>query len=984
MLKNFRLLHLILALVMTLSSFTSSAASSAFLIRGLSFAKLQEAGIQSIRKSITPEGKVLYEFLDGSSDVTKRLEFGRAGRADWEELRPSKLRRYFQELKANGGKAAIDKVKLANLAPEVFAFFVALGALAVKDLVFNYNDDPLAIEHFLNGQKDPVGQIGFAAFMMANGVAAEPLMAVVESKAARFAIPYFGMSVGMVASNITSEVLRMPGLAECAAVKSGQSIKQAVTGPLVLAVKIYNKTVEAPAKIDACDKAYDAWMKFSFSEKGHEWAPGLFAMIASTFAASLVEWGAEKIATFVGIELVMKALPSGWAVSGLRWSYKVAKIAGFMYLQSKFETPLKLAWKNAIQYGPPIKASIQTLGVLALRKLTYGWNPETGTNRAGQPACKEPLEKNCFLDLDLELQNFQSLMAKWREAHLDSVSIASNNWQELLFQMSAEYRMSKKFYIDFVSDLWKKKFQSAPGFTPLMDRALPLYGVTPKGLGKGEESMYLQRPSEIQDMQLETIHDVAHFFAQFEDMKPFLRGLSPASQQLVNSILATLVSNDVQKIGQALQEIRYHLAIDPSSKVILDSAELAPILRPLFKALGNPKPLWEPGQGYLRLMAQDPNSPIYQKNPFPLDVPTEYLARQMVFGPDIEEGEKLIDHSLPGLPLHFKAPMIRVRGNYQLQERKFSERIPDDVKKSIFRVRFAFDGWGQMTDQGSIFDFLRNEGVRPEIVGDAKGHQIQQWWEKYPEQDFASTWLSYENNYQDIIQDLHGKLFDIDAVTTIGNYQTTLPDRLLKATNSTPVSNGVLSALEEERSVYIYLLDSMLQTLNSQKTDVLPKAENNFYSILEPAKKNQDSNQPWTKNLLQEWTHVRELLGRLEQKTVFENDGKKTYVVSHVTNSEIEEQIKKLDQIVDDYRVIPSCVLMTDYQNKVAQMALKGLKDSQQELQNYAEVINNVSYVAKISGKNGAEIMKRRCQKTSGSSGLLKAQSQGCNSGDGT
>ena len=631
MLKHLKWLHFILALVMTLSSFNSMAASSAFLIRGLSFAKMQEAGVQSIRKSITPEGKVLYEFLDGSSDVMKRLEFGKAGRADWEDFRPSKLRQYFQVLKESGGKAALDKIKLANLAPEIFAFFAALGALSVKDVIFNYNDDPLAIQHFLKGQADPVGQIGFASFMMANGVAAEPLMAVVESKAARFAIPYFGMSIGMVASNITNEVLRFPGLMECSAAISGRSLGQAV-GALPLAIMKYSTETltTAPEANVACDKAYDAWMKTSFADKGHEWAPGLFAMIASTFAASLAERFLEAV-TVVGVELMLKTLgPTSWAVTGLRWSYKVAKIAGFMYLQTKIETPLKFIWKNSIQYGPPLKASVQTLGVLALRKINYGWNPETGTNRAGQPACKEPLEKNCFLDLDLELQNFQSLMSKWRDAHLESVSVASNNWQEFLFQMSAEYRMSRKFYIDFISDLWEKKYKPASGFTPLMDRALPLFGVTPNGLKKEEESMYLQQPTEIQKMQLETVRKVVQSFAQHkEELEPLMQKMSSAGQNVVNSILSGLASPDIQKIGEALQELRYHLALDPSTKVVVDSLEVAPVLNPLFKALGNPKPLWAPGQGYLRLMAQDPNSPLYQKNPFPLAVPTEYLARQI-------------------------------------------------------------------------------------------------------------------------------------------------------------------------------------------------------------------------------------------------------------------------------------------------------------------------------------------------------------------
>ena len=87
--------------------------------------------------------------------------------------------------------------------------------------------------------------------MMANGAATQPLAAIFKSPRLHAGLPYLGMSVGMVASSIVSEVGHIPGLKECA-----------------LSLK-FNK--------DACDKAYEGWLKFSFAEKGMKMMPSLGA-----------------------------------------------------------------------------------------------------------------------------------------------------------------------------------------------------------------------------------------------------------------------------------------------------------------------------------------------------------------------------------------------------------------------------------------------------------------------------------------------------------------------------------------------------------------------------------------------------------------------------------------------------------------------------------------------------------------------------------
>ncbi|MES3037926.1 MAG: hypothetical protein V4736_08470, partial [Bdellovibrionota bacterium] len=99
------------------------------------------------------------------------------------------------------------------------SFFIAIGAMTTFDLLTNYNDNPVAYDQFLDGQKDPVGMLSFYAFMVANGVtnrAIQDLLGDKRNKQFRHFLPYFGMSMGMTASNMVHEIYHFPHLKDCA------------------------------------------------------------------------------------------------------------------------------------------------------------------------------------------------------------------------------------------------------------------------------------------------------------------------------------------------------------------------------------------------------------------------------------------------------------------------------------------------------------------------------------------------------------------------------------------------------------------------------------------------------------------------------------------------------------------------------------------------------------------------------------------------
>ncbi|MFN7728656.1 MAG: hypothetical protein ACK5P7_05835 [Bdellovibrio sp.] len=926
-----------------------NAAAAPLMVPGLgtfSITKLTQAGVSKINTVRNSAGEVVYQFVDDSGNVLRSFIFGKSNPQVLNEFMPSKLSRYFSYLGQNSGKIAKHKIK--DFPFEAFTFFVAIGAITTGELIFNYNQNPVAMDQFLTSQKDPVAQMGFAAFMVANGLTSEPLMAVAQTKGAKYFIPYLGMSVGMIASNIVHEIGHFPGLKECALGLGKRGLQQAtalVGGSAVPDMKV-------------CDKAFEAWTKMSLSEKGHEWAPGLFAMVASTALAGGIEaalTGSVGLAArmssavairMIAIEMLITVTPGGMVFRGARWTYKLAQLSGFIYLDVILRAPMVFTWKNSVQLGPQLRDADQRIGILAKRKLLNGWAAETALNAAGNPACAENQKEKCYLDLDRELIEFQAVSAKWREANLESVLMAHANWSQYLHQLTSQYRLSKQFYTDFASDLWKKKFETPENYTPLMDRALPLYGVTPKGLESEDQDKFLLQPSKVQEMQMQTVADVV---AGLSENAAQVNGLRADQRKVYEDIVAGLASKDINKIGIALQDLRYRLWKDPMQHLAPTMTELKNVLEPIFAKLGDPKPLMAPGQGYLKLVAKDPSNPIYANSPFSGGngialTPTapEYLVMQMIMGPDAQKGENTITNNLSGFPASFEAPRIRLDGQVRSQRLPQNPRLGVDLNQSIFGLKFWVERNGKVSGGGTMFDYLRNEGVRPEVLGDESEQRMAEWWEQYPEKQFTKAFISYEQEYEDIIQDLHQKLFRSES----------------SVLNRGPISNGILKALEQERSVYLYILDAFLNSSEGRRSAA--PADETKYSVLVAAGQLQNSQNDWTKAMMTQWKSLEVLLGKLQQKPVRTAQGTRNFVVSRVTNQELQNLNKSLEELVKQFPV-EDMDQLSDFQKKVIAAALQGLSATSQEILNLGQIINNVSYVENFLGDAGGEPMPRRC-----------------------
>src|SRR5690606_31030909 len=129
------------------------------------------------------------------------------------QFRPSKFRQWAKALQTTAGSTL--KSRTRNFPFEAASFFTAVGALQMYDLLFHADKNPMVISQFLEAQKDPLTYVSFASFVAANGLTTDPLMEVIESRRLRYFLPYFGMSMGLMASNITHDLARSPTLHAC-------------------------------------------------------------------------------------------------------------------------------------------------------------------------------------------------------------------------------------------------------------------------------------------------------------------------------------------------------------------------------------------------------------------------------------------------------------------------------------------------------------------------------------------------------------------------------------------------------------------------------------------------------------------------------------------------------------------------------------------------------------------------------------------------
>lgn len=596
------------------------------------------------------------------------------------QFKPSTLSMNF---KAN----MVDQIKRFPM--EAFTFFVAIGAINFAKVVFDESNNPVLMQQHLNAQGDPIAQISFLAFMMANGTVTQPLMGMAKSKKASAFIPYFGMTAGMMASNIVHELANSPNLLKCA-------------------VEVSSLRTEKKY----CDMAFESWQEKGL-ETIHEWAPSLISMISSTMASGYVTQLTNKTILLIkGVEFGFNFTPTGWVVKIGKYVAHLTQISLFISLDEIFHKIVRFPYMNLVKFGP---------------QLTELHNKITNTSSE-----KELIKLT---------KDFQKTISLWRQFNLENSLISHGSWITYLSEMSTTYNATKSFYGNVISEVITKSPQS-----PLI-KSYPLNGIIPKNIENTswKNEGYTLAPEAIEKLQLEKVKELVEKYNN-EAKLSISRSIEKNELAYLNVIFEGLNSQNIERIVQSLNKL---LSVQRDSYF---STHFKKITYSILRFLGGPQPVLKPGVGYAeQLLKTNSNSYISTlhvniwKNLGPVffDNPGQYLTYQMLAGADPMK-TKLFRKNTNGFDAEFISPKIPFKSNFSLPV--YNKNTPANGLKLAFEnlsVRNLTNNKVYENPSLAIFD--------AELPEDIKEKGFDFWWTENIEPQFLDAWVNFESRYMAIV-----------------------------------------------------------------------------------------------------------------------------------------------------------------------------------------------------------------------------------------
>jgi hypothetical protein len=712
----FLVILLTISLSLALIGLTPFSAEAKILSLGelglVSTKKLEQQGVTHIEPLKHPQtGQLSFRLIGKQGEVIKTIELKNWTKDELAEFRPSKIQSYFHILKTQSPHILKNKIKQFPM--EAFSFFVAIGAVTTSELIFNFSKNPVAMSQFLQSQADPVGQLGFAAFIMANGVTSEPLMMVTQSPTLRYFIPYLGMSVGMMASNIVHEIGHFPHLWECAIQRTN------------------------------CDKAYEAWLDYRFSEKWEQWAPGLISLVVSTAASGVLEIGiragAGAVIRWLGVELALSATPTGWAARAGRWVYKISQLAGFVYIDHLIYEPIHQAYQNAFGLSQRLQDSAARLSQSGLS--VARWIPQDSRIPLCDLKRLRRKGESCEEDFAYRIFVWQRDMAHWFELNLSAVLMSHQNWLQFLSELAHSYQSHKSFYLDFVTHLWSTRYLYKNTQESVLAKTAPLFGVKLNAKDFPAPEEYLFRPNAVEKQQYEYLRSALDQLMRSKDWLAIKNQMSGTELRLWRVIEQGLVSERLEDIGRSLQHVRFILRKDvPLLREAqpLSSGKMYRLAQMIYSTLGEPKPLLAPGALYLSLSA-DPEEKQSK-------LQAQQMAWAMLRGEDsTQKNSSLVKTNWSGFAISLKAPRLVQNPPQVLSPQWSSINTPEHQWEP---------GWHKVQSahgKTNAWLYLLTQ-VSPEAFGDSQGAGIERWWESRVDHSIRTALQKYQAEYNKIIE----------------------------------------------------------------------------------------------------------------------------------------------------------------------------------------------------------------------------------------
>ncbi len=787
-------------------------------------------------------------------------------------------------------------------------FAGAIGGLMYLQLLTDYASDPLSMVKHLDSLTDPIAHMAFFSFMAANGFASDMLLkkyagvpgrvgktaftpkGMVSASTMRIAIPYLGMSAGMMASSLTAEVLGLMKtcVSELLKKKDGVSMM-----------------AKAMGQMDPCDQAKNEF--FNFDNKVEQYIPMMLSMAVSAGTLTFAQKGyvggkaiiagsnaGKKIAgsklfetasklskptlQFIGLRMAASVTPAGWVFNSITVGaalVSLSQAAGFIFVDHSVNPIVSKLWAQFWRAG-----SVDNYDEALLKFFQHNqknnWNLDSNYTDAVKKH-QARSDKHTYNIVPV-LKTFQEQMDAWRLINHTKYFNGMQIWTQMTSDLLRELQATENFYGAYIGEVFNAfksqhivktegKIEDGRKWkaTYLPFRTFPLFGVKPTGHASCEsdpenctsDAEYNWfNPDMMVDFQKETIKQMipkfenAFIAEQQKRIKLRQAHLSVDSESKIKEIVEKLKnSSDQNEIGKILLEI---------NKIIKENTLNDPVavlmLGVLRKNLGDPHPVVVPGMAlpnmYMELFPQYfEKMPVKRRNGFTFKTYPEYLFYHMICGPDFKDTNDVLSQKL-GFAPKFNPPRIISKNT----------DIRIEVPAALMRRRLQSDSIGntsqippfiilcsQLVPQGVSFEIPFDSLYYSKVFegGKSQGENLMKFMSRSIKAPILGNWTDTKEEsttnadkwWLDNVKPLFSALF----VRLDTEFQSLL-NEMVEGLNSEKLSNGLFNTVIDPAGIFKRtqagrgLFKSSNQELNTYLTLL---AEIEMVQNLENYKKNQ-------------------------------------------------------------------------------------------------------------------------------------------------
>ncbi|OFZ28681.1 MAG: hypothetical protein A2622_06230 [Bdellovibrionales bacterium RIFCSPHIGHO2_01_FULL_40_29] len=728
------------------------------------------------------------------------------------------LLRMNNEAQAKSKKDGVFLNTTYRFTPESLTFFVAIGLVTTSSMWIKSEGDPLAMERHILSLKDPIAHASFYAFMMTNGfymdfqqkgAAFKSSHPMIQQRMMR-RFNYQGMALGSLASSIVADL--------------GHSGKMCVDS------WINQKTDEQ--SVQSCNEAWKSWTvrnKFTqyFPQIISMWASQAVTDLAdhksrewlgkktnSDFAKKILnkEWLVKQAYKVTGADVALTFAGGTWTMKGIRWIGNVTKFTLFVGVDHLVSPYIYRPLNNLIR---PLFFDFDAYEInklwkayddanwdekilkLPVKECFNFWKavPVVGVAYAYflPPKCeKSSLEK--------EIENYGIQAQQWRD-HLNSdVEADLAGWMEMTKELLNQMDYAYKFYRSFANTAFETlntqyRIQQNPSDADLMKnksgypfRTLPLFGVSmgdAKAMGGSNEDLYLNKPSEIEERQLEHIAATMQAVKQALDKSQV--PLTGIAMDKFKDIIKKMSSGNLNTIAAGINDMNQIISVVPATSKensygMYLNTKLFDILMLLRKQLGKPYPIVYPLLGFTQAFTE--NGPMksisdgadYSKwsvwKQFKFSKESDLMLYKLICGNNVASFDKTKLAGVDILSQQFDPPTM-------LKENTDRAAFCNQTQttNSLYTSQIA----GKSL-QNYIIDNLRYD-----IIGNIQDKEsksgLDTWWDNASKIAVTSEFKSFDKKFQGLVIKTQNNIFNQRSIYKKGvdllNQSKYLQDSLL-------------------------------------------------------------------------------------------------------------------------------------------------------------------------------------------------------------